>query len=56
MRANAFFIALKSPYRLFKFIKNFMGDIGDFALKDKYRRKRKSTYSMLMDSKVVGGA
>lgn len=54
MKGHDFFIALKSAYRLVKFIGQFISDIVDFGLKDKHRKKRKSTYSVLMDSKSVG--
>lgn len=54
MKGLVFFNALKSRYRLFKFIGQFISDIADFGLKDKHRKKRKSTYKVLMDSKAVG--
>lgn len=47
-RANDFFQALQSPYRLRKFLKAFLDDLKDFALKDRYRKKKPSTYKKLM--------
>lgn len=50
LRAGDFFKALKSLYRLIEFIKTFFSDLKDFALKDKYRRKRRLAYQKLMDT------
>lgn len=49
-----FFKALTSPYRLFKFIEKYLSDIMDFGMKDRYRKKRKSTYRELMDARAIG--
>lgn len=48
--ASNFFEALKSPYRFLKFMKTYISDIGEFARKDKYRKKRRLAYQKLMDS------
>jgi hypothetical protein len=50
LRAGDFFISLKSPYRLVKFIKAFFSDLKDFAFKDKYRKKRRLSYQKIMDT------
>lgn len=55
-RGHNFFKALTSPYRLIKFIKNYMSDVIDFGMKDKCRKKRKSTYQELTDSMQPGVA
>lgn len=49
-RFSNFFIALKSPYRLLKFLKGFLNDLKDFALKEKPRKKRRTTCQILMDA------
>lgn len=48
--AADFMRALKSPYRLMIFLKTFFMDLKAFALKDKYRKKRRLAYQTLMDS------
>lgn len=53
-RGRNFFLALKSPHRLFKFIEKYMSDVMDFGMKDRYRKKRKSTYRELMDARALG--
>lgn len=50
IRGRNFFTALTSPYRLLKFMEKYISDITDFGMKDKYRKKRKSTYQELMGS------
>lgn len=50
LSASDLFRALKTPYRLIKFIKSFLGDLKNFALKDRYRKKRKLTYQKIMDA------
>jgi Transposase DDE domain len=45
-----FFRALSSPYRLFKFFKEFFEDLRLFALKEKPRKKRKATYQKMMNA------
>jgi hypothetical protein len=54
LRALDFFKALQSPYRLLAFIKVFLSDIKDFALKDKYRQKKRLTYQKIMDAADQG--
>jgi hypothetical protein len=49
-RSLGLFKALKSPYRLMGFIKSFLNDLKDFALKDKCRRKRRLAHQKLMDA------
>lgn len=49
-RADSFFRALKSVYRLVKFMEIFFSDLKDFAYKDKYRIKGRLTYQKLMDA------
>ena len=39
-----FYMALTSPYRLLKFMKKYISDIMDFGMKDRRRKKRKSTW------------
>lgn len=56
IKGRSFFAALTSPYRLCKFMEKFISDIMDFGIKDKYRKKRKSTYRELMDSRASGVA
>lgn len=46
-RSFDFFIAITSRYRLILFMGKFISDIQEFALKDKYRQKRCSTYQKL---------
>lgn len=48
-RCSDFFTALKSPYRLLKFLKGFLEDLKNFSLKEKPRKKRRATYQKLMD-------
>jgi hypothetical protein len=48
-RCSDFFTALKSPYRLLKFLKEFLDDLKNFSLKEKPRKKRQATYQKLMD-------
>jgi hypothetical protein len=50
LKAFDFFKALKSPYRFSLFIKSFLSDLNDFALKDKSRKKRRLTHQKIMDS------
>lgn len=45
-----FFKALSSLKSLQAFIKEFLTSVGTFALKDKYRNKRRATYQKLMDA------
>ena len=54
LRATDFFKALRSLYRLLAFIKVFLSDIKDFALKDKYRQKKRLTYQKIMDAADQG--
>lgn len=49
-QAQGFFTALTSYYRLLKFLKGLLGDLKDFALKEKPRKKRQATYQKLMIS------
>jgi hypothetical protein len=49
-RCSDFFTALKSPYRLLKFLKEFLDDLKNFSLKEKPRKKRRATYQKLMDT------
>lgn len=49
-----FFKALTSPYRLVRFIEKYMSDMMDFGMKDKYRKKRRSTYQELMKPSTPG--
>lgn len=35
-------------------MKKFISDVMDFGIKDKYRKKRKSTFQKLMDSGAEG--
>jgi len=51
-RANDFFRALRSLYRLEVFMKTFFSDLKDFAYKDKHRIKGRLTYQRLMDAAV----
>ena len=56
-QALSFFKALDSPYRMIKFLKELFSDLKDFALKDKHREKRPSTYQKLMvsaEQKILG--
>lgn len=53
-KGRNFFVALTSPYRLFKFMEKFISDVMDFGIKDKYRNKRKSTFQKLMNSGAEG--
>ena len=48
--ALTFFKALDSPYRFTQFLRAFLSDIKSFALKDRYRKKRRATYHKLMDA------
>lgn len=50
LRAGDFFIALKSRYRLIEFIRGFLADLNDFAMKDKCRKKRRSSCQQLIDA------
>lgn len=50
IKAFDFFKALKSPYRFSLFVKKFLSDLTDFALKDKCRKKRRLTHQKIMDS------
>ncbi len=54
IKGRHFFLALTSPYRLYKFMEKFISDAMDFGIKDKYRKKRKSTYRELMGSIAQG--
>jgi hypothetical protein len=49
MRASEFYKALRSRYRMTKFIQSFLGDLKEFALKDKYRKKR-LTHQKIIES------
>lgn len=55
-RSHDFFVSLKSRYRLILFMKTFISDIKEFAMKDKYRRKRHSTYQKLINESPQGVA
>jgi hypothetical protein len=48
--SSEFFRALTSPYRLFNFFKEFWEELKLFALKEKPRKKRKSTYQKMMSA------
>jgi hypothetical protein len=48
LRAMEFFLALNSLYRLIGFIKSFISDLKDFALKDRYRIRRQLTYQKIL--------
>jgi hypothetical protein len=50
LKASDFFKSLHSRYKLMKFIKGFMNDLIEFALKDKHRKKRRLTYQKVMDT------
>lgn len=50
LKAVDFFNALKSRYKLMQFIKTFLSDLKSFALKDKYRKKRRLAYQKIMDA------
>jgi DDE family transposase len=49
-RFSDFFTALKSPYRLLKFLKGFLDDLKNFSLKEKPRKKRLATYQKIMNA------
>ena len=49
-RFSDFFTALKSPYRLLRFLEGFLDDLKDFAVKEKPCKKRRASYQKLMDS------
>jgi hypothetical protein len=49
-RFSDFFTALKSPYRLLQFLKEFLDDLKIFSLKEKPRKKRQATHQKLMDT------
>lgn len=49
-QCSDFFKALKSPYRLLQFLKEFLDDLKDFSLKEKPRKKRRTTYQKLMET------
>lgn len=49
--SSDFFRALKSVYLLMRFLKDFLGDLKDFALKEKPRKKRRGTYQELMNAR-----
>ena len=51
--SSDFFRALDSLYRLLKFLKGFMSDLKDFALKEK-PRKRSGTYQNMMNATGQG--
>lgn len=48
LRASDFFMALNSPYRFLRFIKELLSDLKGFAYKDKYRKKRQLSYQKIM--------
>ena len=50
VQALEFFKALTSTYLMNKFIRAFIGDLNDFAFKDKHRKKRRLTIQQLMDA------
>lgn len=50
LRGVEFLHSLKSRYRLMKFLKFFFEDLIEFAIKDKKRNKRRTTYQKIMDS------
>ena len=48
LRGLGFFNALTSKYRFINFMKKLTDDITEFCLKDRYRKKRRSTYQKLI--------
>lgn len=54
LKSGEFFNALKSPYRLMKFLKSFFEDLIEFTIKDTKRKKRRATHQKIMDSTQQG--
>lgn len=50
LRASDFHRALKTPYLMVKFLKNFLGELKNYAYKDDFCKRKRLSYQKIMDA------